>query len=178
VDRAAAFDALLNRLMESAAKEKLEAVTASRTQAAAEAAATSEPEVPAETVAASPAIFEAVAEEPILAQAQEPAPVAQHLAPKSRWNVEPEPPQAIAQPAAPVAVTPIEIAVPRKQASVLPPEKTAAAVPSEPDVEPAQRQRRRFEEYAFHWNDPGTGDLAILPPHSPGQYGKGSRRRR
>ncbi|ACO32234.1 MULTISPECIES: chain length determinant protein [Acidobacterium] len=178
VDRAAAFDALLNRLMESAAKEKLEAVTASRTQAAAEAAATSEPEVPAETVAASPAIFEAVAEEPILAQAQEPAPVAQHLAPKSRWNVEPEPPQAIAQPAAPVAVTPIEIAVPRKQASVLPPEKTAAAVPSEPDVEPAQRPRRRFEEYAFHWNDPGTGDLAILPPHSPGQYGKGSRRRR
>jgi uncharacterized protein involved in exopolysaccharide biosynthesis len=178
VDRAAAFDALLNRLMETAAKEKLDAVTAVRPQAAAKAAATSEPEAPAESVAASSAFSETVAEESVPLQAQEPAPASEPLAPKSRWNVEPEPPQESAPAAAPVTVTPMEIAVPRKQASVLPPEKAAPAAPAEPDVEPAQRPRRRFEEYAFNWKDPGGGDLAILPPHSPGQYSKGSRRRR
>jgi len=176
VDRAAAFDALLNRLMETAAKEKLEAVTAVRAQA--EAAAMPEPEAPAETVAVSAPVLEPVVEEPAPLKAQEASPVAEHIAPKSRWNVEPEPPQESAPAAAPVAVTPMEIAVPRKQASVLPPEKAAPAAPSEPDVEPAQRPRRRFEEYAFNWKDPGGGDLAILPPHSPGQYAKGSRRRR
>jgi succinoglycan biosynthesis transport protein ExoP len=165
VDRAAAFDALLHRLMEAAAQEKPEGKTPDRTEPL--------------------TVREPDAEKQVISQVQQTIPM-------PRWDVEPEPSRASAPeipPTAdmpPVAVVPVEIAVPRKQASVLPPEKANSKGKPEPDLEmdlepdqePAQRPRRRFEEYAFPWNDPGTGDLAILPPHAPGQYGKGTRRRR
>ncbi len=159
VDRASAFDALLNRLMEAAAREKLEAKTA-RLE--------SRPEADTGTLPST-----------------QPEPL-----PLPKWETEfvpapsPEParewiPVAASQPAPePVSVVPIEIAVPRKQARVLPPEKTAPKADPEPDLEPAQRPRRRFEEYAFNWTDTSAGDLAILPPHAPGQYPKRPRRRR
>jgi uncharacterized protein involved in exopolysaccharide biosynthesis len=175
VDRAAAFDALLHRLMETAAKEKLEGKTAAKTEAKTEARTEASPEAKIEPRTETATAREPVAEEPTSRGRQkQPEP-----APMPRWDLEPDPARAFAPPMPPpIAVIPLEIAVPRKQASVLPPEKAAPAEEPEPEVEPAQRPRRRFEEYAFNWTDPGAGDLAILPPHSPGQYGKGSRRRR